>query len=176
MNQHPMDLFLSACGLAGPLQLHVSSPAGQEAVHLTLAQPFAVVGSNAGNDLALNHVQISRRHAYLQALAGRIFCLDLKSRTGIRWEGRPARYGWIDPGQAVGIGPYQVRVEFTPSPQPLSPWEGERGKEYPPQGERGKEYPPQGERGKEYPPQGERGKEHPSLGERGTYSFPLSPR
>lgn len=109
-----MDLFLKACGLPGPLRLHICSPDGRELAYRALTQPFALLGRDLSTDVSLNHPQVSRRHAYLQVVGGRVFCIDLQSRTGTRWDGRPESSGWLDPERAVEVGPYQVRTEARP--------------------------------------------------------------
>ena len=120
MSEHPLDQFLTACGLTGPLQLHITSPDGHEVVHLTLVQPFALIGSSPNNDLALPHSQVSRRHAYLQAIGGSVFCVDLSSRTGTRWEGRAERSGWLGTNRSLGIGPYRIQAEVHPASETLA--------------------------------------------------------
>jgi pSer/pThr/pTyr-binding forkhead associated (FHA) protein len=100
-----MNLFQHSCGASGPLRL-ISGERGW-----SLPQPFAVIGRNPAADLVLNHPQVSRRHAYLQMIQGRLFCADLQSRTGIQWsDGRPAAWKWLEPGEGFRIGPFEVRV------------------------------------------------------------------
>jgi pSer/pThr/pTyr-binding forkhead associated (FHA) protein len=72
--------------------------------------PFALVGRSARADLMLDVSSISRRHAYLQMVAGRVFCLDLDSRTGIHWDGIRRRSGWLGRGQALGVGSLKIRL------------------------------------------------------------------
>jgi pSer/pThr/pTyr-binding forkhead associated (FHA) protein len=105
-----MDLFLQACGASGPLQLHIEHQGRTEPVHQILHQPFALVGRDVRMDLPFEDEQVSRRHAYFQLIAGRLFCLDLRSRTGTHWERGPRRSGWLDYGQAVRIGPLWLRL------------------------------------------------------------------
>jgi hypothetical protein len=105
-----MEEFLEECGLRGPLRLIVDDPlaVGGPSVW-EVRQPFAVIGREAWADLPLARADVSRCHAYLQVIAGRIFCVDLHSRMGIRWmEGRRP-WGWIDEGETVRIGPIQLR-------------------------------------------------------------------
>jgi hypothetical protein len=54
--------------------------------------------------------QVSRRHAYLQVIAGRVFCVDLGSRTGIRWDEVSRPSGWLLGDRALGVGPYAIRL------------------------------------------------------------------
>jgi pSer/pThr/pTyr-binding forkhead associated (FHA) protein len=53
---------------------------------------------------------VSRRHAYLQMIAGRVLCVDLESRTGVHWDDGLARSGWIDDGRAIQVGPFRLRL------------------------------------------------------------------
>ena len=102
-----MHEFLEACGLDGRLRLDLDGPAGP--VRLALEQPFAVIGRNVGADLTLSDRRVSRRHAYVQAIAGEVFCVDLGSRAGILWGRHRRRSGWIDREQGVVINPFRIR-------------------------------------------------------------------
>ncbi|MBX6312809.1 MAG: FHA domain-containing protein, partial [Isosphaeraceae bacterium] len=101
--------FLSACGLRGALRLGLEGYGDAEIECRLLPQPFAVVGRAPGVDLRLEHPVISRRHAYLQVIAGRLFCVDLRSRTGTHWEEGARPMGWLGRGEAIRIGPYRLR-------------------------------------------------------------------
>jgi pSer/pThr/pTyr-binding forkhead associated (FHA) protein len=59
-------------------------------------------------DLMLDHRRVSRRHAYFQVVAGRLFCLDLGSRTGIEWDNGSKESGWLDAGRKVSIGTFTI--------------------------------------------------------------------
>src|SRR5262249_53992259 len=91
-----MDLFANSCGANGPLRLDVTGPVPTQSVRCVFEQPYIMVGREPGNDLRLDNEQVSRRHAYMQMIAGRIFCIDLGSRTGIWWESRTRTVGWFD--------------------------------------------------------------------------------
>ena len=82
-----MALFLQACGAAGPLRLGVEYTAGREALSREFEQPFLLVGREAAADLPLNDPAVSRRHAYLQVIAGHLFCLDVV-KGEVLWEKR----------------------------------------------------------------------------------------
>ena len=104
-----MPEFLGACGLSGPLCVRVEGAGSEDAAfHHHLRQPFAVIGRGPEADIRLEYPEVSRRHAYVQVIAGRAFCVDLESRTGTHWGGGPAPMGWLDPGQVLGIGPCRV--------------------------------------------------------------------
>lgn len=105
-----LDSFQSACGAAGPLALDVEGPGPGETQHHALDQPFAVVGRDPRADLCLDEWHVSRRHAYLQLIEGRWFCIDLLSQTCTHWADGRRRYGWIEPGEAIDIGPFRLRL------------------------------------------------------------------
>jgi pSer/pThr/pTyr-binding forkhead associated (FHA) protein len=103
--------------------------------------PFLLVGRDPRSDLVLNHPQVSRRHAFFQAIAGRVYCIDLESRTKLYWEGEsaPRTRGWLDQGRRLAVGPYGLRWaggEAGPtlesdSPDPLEPRQSDAGEPSP---------------------------------------------
>src|SRR5262249_40316867 len=108
-----IELFRNACGLSSPLSLHCAE-AGQPtggSIAETFDCPFVVVGRDSRSDLVLESDQVSRRHAYLQAVGGRIYVVDLESRSKLFWEGdeAPRSQGWLDAGRFIRIGPYLLR-------------------------------------------------------------------
>jgi pSer/pThr/pTyr-binding forkhead associated (FHA) protein len=87
-----MKSFLTACGLAGPLQLVVESQSAEGGELRLLHQPFALIGRDPRADLVLDHARVSRRHVYFQVIEGRAFWVDLvterrKSLAGWRVDG-----------------------------------------------------------------------------------------
>ena len=52
---------------------------------------------------------MSRRHVYLQVVEGRVFWVDLESRTGTRDERESQRFGWLEGGRTFCVGPYVIR-------------------------------------------------------------------
>ena len=118
-----LELFRNACGLRAPLALvcqEVSSAAGAY-TPLDYPRPFMVIGRLPMADLSLNHEQIGRRHAYLQAVEGRVYCIDLESRTKTHWKGEEGAQsrGWLDPGGAIQVGPYRIhRTDLQPDSNP----------------------------------------------------------
>src|SRR5438128_2275094 len=104
-----MDLFRQSCGMAGPLQLRVDYPGVAEPLQWVLYQPFALIGREPRAHLQLDHEDVSRRHAYLQVVGGRIFFMDLESRATDDTDETLRRTGWLDDEQVVRIGPYAIR-------------------------------------------------------------------
>jgi pSer/pThr/pTyr-binding forkhead associated (FHA) protein/anti-anti-sigma regulatory factor len=92
------------------LRLLVSGSDGGEPRIVELSQPFAVVGSAKEADVALQSDDVSFRHAYLQVLDGRLFCLELGSTTGIFWEDERRSSGWLASSQSVRIGSYTLQL------------------------------------------------------------------
>src|SRR5262245_26262668 len=105
-----LDSFLTSCGAAGPLSLDVEGPEPGETRRLVLEQPFAVIGRDPRADLQLDEWHVSRRHAYLQLIDGRWFCIDLASQTGIHWADGQRRTGWVEPDRPVDVGPFRLHV------------------------------------------------------------------
>ena len=90
-----MKSFLTACGLADPLQLVVESQSAEGGELRLLHQPFALIGRDPRADLVLDHARVSRRHVYFQVIEGRAFWVDLESRTGTRVDGELQKQaGW----------------------------------------------------------------------------------
>jgi pSer/pThr/pTyr-binding forkhead associated (FHA) protein/chromosome segregation ATPase len=110
MSQHPIDLFITSCGATAPLELNVSRPGGAGAERRVFERPFVVVGRDERSCLRLEDGEVSRRHAYLQQLGGRVFCVDLGSRTGIRWGGESRPAGWLRPDRTLQIGPFTLEL------------------------------------------------------------------
>jgi anti-anti-sigma regulatory factor len=124
--------------LPGMFRLAVSGPDEPEPMLLAVNGPLALIGRDESCICRLNHPDISRRHAYLQAIYGRIFCVDLGSRTGTHWGDAARKSGWLDPDLPIRVGPYQIQVidsiglgrPSTPFPEnfsPLDPYAGQLG-------------------------------------------------
>lgn len=111
-----MAQFLASCGAEGPLRLDVTGPNPRQSVRCVFEQPCVLIGREPGNDLRLDHDQVSRRHAYVQVMAGRTFCVDLGSRTGLWWANRTRPAGWLD--VPVHVGPYALQLADRPAAGP----------------------------------------------------------
>jgi pSer/pThr/pTyr-binding forkhead associated (FHA) protein len=140
-----LQLFRTACGLGAPLSLVCQDASSSAGAYTPLdhSRPFLLVGRLPLADLSLNNTQISRRHAYLQAIEGRVSCIDLESRTKTYWDGREVAQsrGWLDPGHFIQVGPYRIhrtdrQLEELASSEaldPFAPWDGEAsGRDSPP--------------------------------------------
>ncbi|MGE3314525.1 MAG: FHA domain-containing protein [Planctomycetaceae bacterium] len=90
--------------------MSVVRPPDGEPTAQTLEFPFAVFGRGEDSDIRLESSKVSFRHAYLQVISGRVCCIDLGSRNGTRWSGGTAHWGWVSANEALGLGPYEVRL------------------------------------------------------------------
>lgn len=115
-----MALFLEATGSLAPLQLNIESQGSGGPTLITLHQPFALIGRHSRADVILYHAKVGRRHAYLQRLGGRLFCLDLHSPTGTYWESGRKASGWIEDEQAIRVGSYWIRPQADGEVDPLT--------------------------------------------------------
>src|SRR5439155_6630279 len=101
VSTNSMEWFLQACGRTGSLRLSIEEQGQSLASERVLHQPFALLGCDPRMDVFLSHPQIGRRHAYLQLLGGKLFCVDLQDQSEAPWQ--------KDSEQAFRIGPFSVR-------------------------------------------------------------------
>jgi anti-sigma B factor antagonist len=94
--------------LPGMFRLAVNAEDDSEPAIRDVNGAFALLGRTEGCCCHLDHPGVARRHAYLQSLYGRIYCVDLCGSTF--WGDVPKKGGWLDPQTSIRIGPYQVRL------------------------------------------------------------------
>jgi len=116
MSQRNIEQFLRACQAPAQWELEATVAGGQSAGQVTAGQPFALIGRDAANDLCLDDPRISQRHVYVQMIGGRLFCVDMGSRSGIRCAGVQGTSGWLNPGQDLEIGPFAIRYAAGSAP------------------------------------------------------------
>jgi len=113
MYEQARERFRKACGLSAPLALECEgvSRSGTGFTDRSFKCPFVLIGRDPGADLFLDDAQVSRRHAFLHAIAGRILVTDLDSRTKVCWEGEeaPRSRGWLDPNALIQVGTHWIR-------------------------------------------------------------------
>ena len=98
-----MTPFLEACEALGPLQFGITLPHGEETLSQVWHRPFVILGRDPQADIVVDDPNVSRRHAYIQVIAGRAFCMDLGSRTGLNWGSESNTQAWLDPDQLAVI-------------------------------------------------------------------------
>jgi pSer/pThr/pTyr-binding forkhead associated (FHA) protein len=105
----PVDVsFAKSCGQVSPISLKVTSVKGDKTAKIVVNKPFAFIGSNLHCDINLPNPAVSHRHVYLQLIGGRLYCIDQASREGIFWGDRQRLFGWLDVGQSLRVGPYEL--------------------------------------------------------------------
>ena len=92
--------------MAGPLQLAARGQGPNEGGVRLLHQPFALIGRDPRADVPLEHGLVSRRHVYLQIIEGEGFWIDLDSRSGTFSDGQLRKFGWLEPGKVIRVGPF----------------------------------------------------------------------
>lgn len=102
--------FAEACGATGPLHLRVDLAGGGALAVGTVDQPFTLVGRDESCDVTLNDPDVNPRHVWLQVIGGRVFAVDLGSRTGVLWANGTRGSGWFEPGVAARIGPFNLNL------------------------------------------------------------------
>jgi pSer/pThr/pTyr-binding forkhead associated (FHA) protein len=110
--------FAEACGATGPLDLRVDLAGGGVLAEGTVGQPFTLVGRDDACDVTLSDPEVNPRHAWLQAIGGRVFAVDLGSRTGLGWPGGASGSGWLDVGTTVRLGPFRLALRAPVAERP----------------------------------------------------------
>jgi pSer/pThr/pTyr-binding forkhead associated (FHA) protein len=104
------QLLLEDCGVPEGFDVEISVPGRPEVHALHIDDAFAFIGRDEECGLRLAGADISRHHAFLQAVAGQFVVVDLGSRTGLRQNGRAVRTALLSSGETVEVGPYTIRV------------------------------------------------------------------
>ncbi len=99
--------------LPGMFRLEITAPDDPEPTTQVVSGSFALIGRTEGCTCRLNHQEVARRHAYLQAIYGRLYCLDLGSGGGTYFGDGQRAGGWFDPDSVIRIGGYQIRLVDT---------------------------------------------------------------
>jgi pSer/pThr/pTyr-binding forkhead associated (FHA) protein len=84
----------------------------------TVDQPFVLVGRDDACDVTLTDPGVNLRHAWFQVVGGRVFAVDLGSRTGLVWPDGQSGSGWLDVGTPVRVGPFHLRLRSPASDRP----------------------------------------------------------
>jgi pSer/pThr/pTyr-binding forkhead associated (FHA) protein len=110
--------FANACGAIDPLNLRVDLVGGGVLAEGSVAQPFTLVGRDDACDVTLSDPEINPRHVWLQVLGGRVFAVDLGSRTGLQWPSGARGPGWLDVDLPARVGPFLLRLRAPVSDRP----------------------------------------------------------
>lgn len=114
MTDNVADLMNEAVGSVNGLHLEVSGGNHEKPSAIELPHPFAILGHTRRANVALTHASVSYRHAYLQVVDGRVFCLDLDSKKGTLWGNERRPHGWVLMDDQLRVGPYTLRLVEDP--------------------------------------------------------------
>src|SRR5580693_6957994 len=89
MKDPVISRFAEACSAIAPLDMRVDLAEGGVLAEGTVQMPFSLVGRDDACDVTLTDAEVNPRHAWLQVLGGRVFVVDLGSRTGIPTSSQP---------------------------------------------------------------------------------------
>ena len=119
MSDPLISRFADQCGATDPLDLRVDLADGSVLAEGTVRQPFTLVGRDDACDVTLTDPDVNPRHVWLQTVGGRVFAVDLGSRTGLKWGDGAYGPGWLDVGRPVNVGPFRVNLQSPISTRPL---------------------------------------------------------
>jgi hypothetical protein len=106
-----MDAFLQACGVHPALELEVEAAGSVPAVRYCLRQPFAIIGRHPAADLYLDADGMRPRHVYLQAIEGRIACINVSQTASFSFQEKEIEsFSWLTAGQSVQLGSKRVKL------------------------------------------------------------------
>ncbi len=99
------------------------------------SKPIKTIGRTPDNDIVINHVQVSSRHALLHNVGGRLFIEDRGSANGTYVHGHriaPGQKIPVQSGEKIYIGPMPLQIEVSASgaaevfqeQDPADKWQG----------------------------------------------------
>jgi len=81
---------------------------------IRLTKPVNVVGRLPVNDVRIDHVSLSRRHAVLVMTEGLVVVRDLATTNGTRVNGKKVRWAALMPNDTIAFGTQKFRVVYGP--------------------------------------------------------------
>lgn len=94
---------------SAPGRISVRLPGG-EPFETDLRAETMVVGRGQDADLILDQTSVSRRHASLEIVEGRLRVRDLGSANGVELNGRRVGVAELEPGQSVRLGEVEITL------------------------------------------------------------------
>jgi len=88
---------------------------GDELRHVQIDGAEATLGRLADNDLQLPRGNVSKRHARIVQRHAKIFVIDLQSTNGTYVNGERTAQAKLKPGDRLGVGRVELRVELADS-------------------------------------------------------------
>lgn len=109
----PLSKFAVSLGLTEPLSVLYTHRGRGATGAVQLTEPFALIGRVPHCGVQLDDESVSKKHAYVQVVDNRLFVLDLNSRLGLKVDGVDVTQCWLDRGQVLGVGEYDVQIGGT---------------------------------------------------------------
>ena len=110
MDEEAVALMNRGLGAARGLQVYITGGYWTTPQPFQHPQSFAVVGRAKEAQMSLVSSDVGFRHAYLQVIDGRVFCVDLGSGAPTFWGVEPCSCGWLSRGDVVRIGSYILQL------------------------------------------------------------------
>jgi pSer/pThr/pTyr-binding forkhead associated (FHA) protein len=104
-----VESFLKNCGV-GSLDVSLRREGVGAPLFRCFQQPYFLIGRDARCDLTLDDPRVSRRHAYVQAVGGRVLVVDLDSREGVHWPSGPRASDWLAGDEPLRIGGASLQI------------------------------------------------------------------
>jgi pSer/pThr/pTyr-binding forkhead associated (FHA) protein len=121
VNDPYLTRFAEVCGATSPMNLRIDLADGETLAEGSIPMPFVLVGRDDACDVTLADAEVNPRHAWFQVVAGRIYAIDLGSRTGLLWSNGASGSGWLDEPSPVRIGPFRICLCSPVSDKPAFP-------------------------------------------------------
>jgi pSer/pThr/pTyr-binding forkhead associated (FHA) protein len=107
--------------MPGPVEVRAVHRVSGATSTYAIADPATFVGRAQSMGVQLDDPTVSQCHAYLQVVDGRVYCIDLGSRTGVVWDDGSRRRGWVQSHHVLRIGAFDLQLsnptgDSTPSP------------------------------------------------------------
>lgn len=88
------------------------SSAGEETWStVEISRPHVLIGRKAGCDIAIAHKDLESVHTYLHFDDKGCHAIDLRTRTGMRINGRAVTSGRFQPGDLLEVGGFRIRLD-----------------------------------------------------------------
>lgn len=88
------------------------SSAGEETWStVEISRPHVLIGRKAGCDIAIAHKDLESVHTYLHFDDKGCHAIDLRTRTGMRINGRAVTSGRFRPGDLLEVGGFRIRLD-----------------------------------------------------------------
>lgn len=88
------------------------APPGEESWSLVeLNRPHALIGRKPGCDITIAHNDLETSHVYLHFDENGCYAIDLRTRSGMRVNGRAVTHSAIYPGDVIEAGGYRIQLD-----------------------------------------------------------------